>query len=54
MATVIGIPVSLRVGHVVDRAINEPIYQRRPEGHSIAVTPHLGPRRVGVALEVRY
>jgi hypothetical protein len=54
MATVIGIPVSLRVGHVVDRAINEPIYQRRPEGHSIAVTPQLGPRRVGVALEVRY
>lgn len=28
LAFVVGLPVSMRVGHVLDRAINKPIYQR--------------------------
>lgn len=28
LAFVVGLPVSIRVGHVLDRAINKPIYQR--------------------------
>jgi hypothetical protein len=54
MATVIGIPVSLRVGHVLDRAINEPVYQRRPRGQSVNVAPHVGPHAVDVAVQVHF
>ena len=28
LAFVVGVPVSMRIGHVLDRAINKPIYQR--------------------------
>lgn len=28
LAFVVGLPVSMRIGHVLDRAINKPIYQR--------------------------
>jgi len=44
MATVIGIPASLGMGYVVDRAINKPIYQPPVERHSIAVAPQVGLR----------
>lgn len=27
-ATVVGVPVSMRIGHVLDRAINKPIFRR--------------------------
>ena len=54
MAIVVGIPVSLRVGHVLDRAINEPIYQRRPRGRNVTVAPDIAPHAVGVAVHVQY
>lgn len=54
MATVVGIPVSLRVGHVLDRAINEPVYRPRPRSQSVIVAPQVTPHAVGVAVRVQY
>jgi hypothetical protein len=54
MAIVVGIPVSLRVGHVLDRAINEPVYQRRPRAQTVTVAPQVAPHAVGVAVHVQY
>lgn len=55
LAVVWGIPVSMRIGHVIDRSVNQPVYRRG--GHSaahVAVIPLAASGRKGAAVSVRF
>jgi hypothetical protein len=53
LALVWGVPVSLRMGHVIDRSINDPIYERSPRSPRARMVPRLSSDsgEVVVALE---
>ncbi len=53
VALMMGVPVSLRMGHLVDRAINDPIYRPRA-GLQVSVAPGLDRRSRGVAIVLRW
>jgi hypothetical protein len=50
----LGLPTSLRVGHVLDRAINECIYEREPRRRQVTVAPVLERGAIGVSAHVRF
>jgi hypothetical protein len=54
LALVVGFPVSLRVGHVLDRAINEPIYRRPAGTRRVTVSPSLAHGVKGVAVDIQF
>jgi hypothetical protein len=54
LAVLVGFPMSLRVGLVLDRAINEPIYERQPRKSQVTVSPLLGRDQKGVVARVRF
>lgn len=54
LAVVVGVPTSLRIGHVLDRAINEPIYERPTRSRQVSIAPWFGQRVKGVAAHVRF
>jgi hypothetical protein len=54
LALVVGLPVSLRVGHVLDRAINEPIYMRQPRRLQLTASPWLDENVKGVVAQLRF
>jgi hypothetical protein len=54
LAVVLGFPTSLRIGHVLDRAINEPIYERPSRRARISVSPWLGRDVKGVIAQARF
>jgi hypothetical protein len=49
-----GFPVSLRVGHVLDRAINEPVYTQESAQPQVTIVPWLGKGLKGVVGQVRF
>ena len=53
-AVLLGLPTSLRIGHVLDRAINEPIYEREPTRPHVTVAPLLGGGAIGVSAHIRF
>jgi hypothetical protein len=53
LAVVWGIPISFRVGHVVDRAINSPIYERPGSTARVTIAPWIGHGAIGVMVYVR-
>jgi hypothetical protein len=53
-AVLLGFPTSLRIGHVLDRAINGSIYEREPRTPQVTVAPLLGRDAVGVSAHVRF
>lgn len=54
LAIVWGVPVSLRMGHIIDRATNEPVYERQPRTRLVTVSPWVGPHVAGVVTQVRF
>ena len=54
LAVLWGFPTSLRMGHVLDRAINEPIYERQPGRPQVTVSPWLGRDVKGVVAQVHF
>ena len=54
LAVVVAVPTSLRIGHVLDRAINEPVYERSTRSRQVSVSPWFGNRVKGVAAQVRF
>jgi hypothetical protein len=53
-AVLLGFPTSLRIGHVLDRAINESIYEREPRRPQVTVAPLLGRGAIGGSAHVRF
>jgi len=53
-AVLLGFPTSLRIGHVLDRAINESIYEREPRRPQVTVATLLGRGAIGVSAHVRF
>ena len=53
LALVIGVPVSLRMGHLIDRAINDPIY-RAPGSLQVSIVPAVDRRSGGVRVVLRW
>jgi hypothetical protein len=51
-AVVWGIPISMRVGHVLDRAINQHIFTRQPGNRQVSLVPWLGQGTKGVVISV--
>ena len=49
-AIAVGLPVSIRVGHVLDRAINRPVYQSLRREPLVEINPVVGP---GIGIGVR-
>lgn len=49
-----GVPVSLRVGHVLDRAMNEPVYERQSQGPRVSLVPVLDGASIGVMAQLRF
>lgn len=47
-----GIPISMRIGHVLDRAINQPIFTRQPRSRQVSLVPWLGRGVKGVVISV--
>jgi hypothetical protein len=54
LAVLVGLPVSLRIGPVLDRAINEPIYERQPRRLQVPVSPWVGRDVKGAVARVHY
>jgi hypothetical protein len=54
LAVVVAVPTSLRIGHVLDRAINEPIYDRHTTSRRVSISPWFGPRTRGVSAQVSF
>src|SRR5687768_2265956 len=54
LAVVVAVPTSLRIGHVLDRAINEPIYERHTRSRQVSISPWFGRTIKGVAAQVRF
>jgi hypothetical protein len=53
LAVLCGIPTAIRIGHVLDRAINAPVYQRRETGAEISLLPLARPG-AGIVVHVRF
>ena len=54
LAILIGLPVGLRMGHVIDRAINKPIYLREPRRTRVTVAPLFDQTTKGIIAQVRF
>jgi hypothetical protein len=54
VAVLLGLPISLRMGHVLDRAINDSIYERDPTRPQVTVGPLLGRGAIGASAQVRF
>jgi hypothetical protein len=54
VALVLGVPVSLRMGHVMDRAINDPIYERTSRTPRASIIPEFGRDSGGVAVTLQW
>lgn len=54
LALVWGLPVSARIGHLLDRATNEAIYEQRSGARPVTLTPMLGRDTLGVSAHVRF
>jgi hypothetical protein len=53
MALMWGVPVSLRMGHLIDRATNDPIY-RAPGSLQVSILPAVDSRSGGVTVVLRW
>ena len=53
LALVLGVPVSLRMGHLIDRAINDPIY-RAPGRLQVSILPAVDRRSGSVTVVLRW
>ncbi|HVG71521.1 MAG TPA: hypothetical protein VM819_11455 [Vicinamibacterales bacterium] len=54
LAVVVAVPTSLRIGHVLDRAMNESIYERHTRSRQVSISPWFGRTIKGVAAHVRF
>lgn len=54
LALVLGVPVSVRMGHVIDRLINDPIYERTTRGPRASIVPQLGDGSRGITLVIAW
>ena len=54
LAVVVGIPISARIGHVIDRANNEPVYQRSTSAAAVTFAPAVGYDRALAIVTVRW
>jgi hypothetical protein len=53
LALVLGVPISLRMGYVIDRAINQPIF-RKPRSSRVVIAPMVDRHSTGAAVVVRW
>lgn len=54
LSVVVGIPISMRMGHVIDRATNAPLYQRSSPLAQATLVPLVGHDRAAVLIAVRW
>ena len=54
LAIVVGIPMSTRMGHVIDRATNEPVYHRSTAAAAVTLAPAVGRDRALAVVTVRW
>lgn len=54
MSVMVGIPISMRMGHVIDRATNAPIYQRSSRPSQTTLVPLVGHDRAAALVAVRW
>jgi hypothetical protein len=49
-----GLPLSLRMGHVIDRAINDPVYERITRGLRASIVPEFDQGSGGISLVLQW